>query len=243
MLTGCDKAEKAAMHSEINELRSNNAALQGRFTELSSSNLILQGKLLEVQQKVKSGEDLNALLRQQLDSATTQIAKGLETAKANAEREKLKPIEEAMRALRRFDSAATVSITFDEYRKKLQDLKVALDENSQRIEDDEIKQSLFSAYADYQDALSVWAASLGKEVGDWQAALKRHGRWSTNIPSDRKARYDEMAKDSVFGVTAESLYNYEMLKYEVKYSLNACSSSAMGRVAAVEQRLKNTTPP
>jgi chromosome segregation ATPase len=195
-LTGCDKAEKTAMQSQISELRNNNVALQARFNELSSSNLILEGKLLELQQKVKSGEELNALLRQQLDSANAQITKGVEMAKANAEGEKQKPIEEAIRAIRRFDSAATVSITFDEYRKKLQDLKVALDETAQEITDAEIKQHFFSAYSDYQDTLSVWAASLGKQIGDYEAALKRQGCWSTRIPDYDKERYERMAKDS-----------------------------------------------
>ena len=241
--TGCDRGEKAATQSQISGLQTQVNRLQSKNDELSRSNLALQATISELQAKVKSSEEINTVLKQQLDSANLQLNKTLEITKANAEQEKNKPIEETIRAFRKFNSIISASITFDEYRQKLQDLKVALDENSPAIEDVDIAKQFQDAYTDYQDAFVVWGASLGQNLGDYEAALKRHGLWTSQIPADEAASYaanyaSDTNMPSALQVTPISMYNYNMLKYDVSPCLQTCSSSAMRLIDNVEQKIR-----
>ncbi|HKW28847.1 MAG TPA: hypothetical protein VJT54_05895 [Verrucomicrobiae bacterium] len=246
--TGCDRSDKAATQSQIGGLQTQVDELQRESNELTKSNLTLQGRILELQDKVKSSEQINAVLKQQLESVNLQLNKYLEISKANAEQEKDKPIEETIRAFRKFNSIVSASITFDEYRQKLQDLKVALDENSPAIESNDIAKQFQDAYADYQDAFVVWGASLGQDLGDFEAAMKRHGLWSSQIPEDKVATYQANYESltnmpNALRVPPPLLtYNYDMLKYDVSPCLQACSSSAMNVIDDVERKIREQKP-
>lgn len=234
-IAGCDKGEEAAMQSQINRLQNENDGL-------STSNLVLQGKILVLQEKVKSGEKIDALLQQQLDFANGRLEEAQKKTETNVVQDKNKPVEEIIRAFHKFNSIITVSVTFDEYRQGLQELRTVLDEDNSAIEDSNIAETFQDAYSDYQDALIVWGASLGQNLGDFESPLKKHGLWSSQIPADEQESLNEAAKNSVPSVTPEYLYNYEELKYDVNPCLRACSSSAKELTDSVENKIQEQKP-
>jgi hypothetical protein len=72
---------------------------------------------------------------------------------------------EAIKALRRLDSAVSVGLTYREYGTRLVDTKVAVDEQLEKIAEGELKMEIMRAMIDYKRASEVWEMKVTQSEG------------------------------------------------------------------------------
>jgi hypothetical protein len=72
---------------------------------------------------------------------------------------------EAIKALRRLDSAVSVGLTYREYGTRLVDTKVAVDEQLEKVAEGELKMEIMRAMSDYKKASQLWELKVTESKG------------------------------------------------------------------------------
>lgn len=172
VLMGCGKSkletENDGLKSDLAKLKSDDSQIKTELAQTESTNSELKAEIenfklenSELKAKTSSLTEINSLLQKQLDSATSQIQQQTELKKFVDEVETNRPAQVAIQSMRRMESFVSTPLSADEYRQKLQDLKVTLDEQAAQITNESIKEKLQFAYIQYETAYTImnWGAT------------------------------------------------------------------------------------
>jgi hypothetical protein len=130
--------------------------------------------------------------------------------------------ENALKALRKISSAVEVGVSYQNYSALIISVKADVDDNLQHIKDENVKNEILSAMAEYSLVLTLWNESIQRRSGDFLAAFEPY----KSIQAKYKVK------------TYETGGNPNILLMTVSETLNAIWISAKTHIESASKSLK-----